>query len=114
MEDTKFGNRLAKVIIVFWIVLVVGLPLVCMIPRYYNEDWIIGKNKEQIERRYGEFSRTFDFVVDEDRGDVLQQADYGCGYFSKERYNIRYYYIVFFNCEGVAIGTERNWSSPGA
>ena len=97
-------------------VLVCALLAVCSWVAYknvYSEKWIVGKTKEQIERRYGEFDRLFDFVVIEERGDVLQQSDYGYAYFSKKQYDVKYYYIVFFNCEGVAIGTERNWHAPG-
>ena len=97
------------------IVLVCALLVVCSWVAYknvYSEKWIIGKTEEQIERRYGEFERYADFVVIEERGDILNQTDYGRGYFSRRQYGINYYYMVFFNCEGIAIDTERNWCAP--
>ena len=103
-------KRLIKIVLASVLLLVL---FVVLYRNVYSENWIVGKTKEQIERRYGEFDRLFDFEVIEERGDILQQADYGYVYFSKERYNVKYYYIVFFNCEGVAIRTERNWHVPG-
>ena len=88
------------------IVLVCALLVVCSWVAYknvYSEKWIIGKTEEQIERRYGEFEWYTDFVVVEEDGNILQQSDYGYGYFIRKLGNVEYYYMIHFNCEGIAV-----------
>ena len=95
------------------IVLVCALLAVCSWVAYknvYSEKWIVGKTKEQIERRYGELERYVDFVVDEEDGNILQQIDYGYGYFIRKLGGVKYYYMIYFNCEGISIGVEDKYA----
>ena len=91
------------------IVLVCALLAVCSWVAYknvYSEKWIIGKTKEQIERRYGEFDRYVDYILHEEDGNILQQSDYGYGYFIRKIGWTEYYYMIYFNCEGISIRVE--------
>ncbi len=73
----------------------------------YDEDWIIGKTKEQIEAKYG----VFDYYLREERDSSVESTE---RYYYEGRYTLRpervgylgtdsaVYFLIKFNEDGIA------------
>ncbi len=78
----------------------------------YDEDWILGKTKSEVEEEYGAFGHTCNDLPG--RCGWLYLNSYGHPEFYGEDGMVRLYYGVQFDKDGVAISTEFYWhSEPG-
>ena len=111
-----FSNILIVVLVLF---LVIGFIWGTEIERWFaalkfDEDWIIGKNSSEIEEKYGEF----DFLaVDRESDGKIYRGK--AGYLTKEKYvgylgtDPEEFYVIYFDSDGIAYKTQKNYMRPG-
>ena len=79
------------------------------IHRLYDADWIVGKTPAEIQRKYGEFDRTYMLDTGEDVGAYYVNYDGG----PLDASYIHDTYFVFFDEDGVALRAEFRETSRG-
>ena len=75
-----------------------------VIPKLYNENWILGKTADEIVERYGEFDRTFTKGTEIREGAYLTKAE-RVGYLGIVPAE---YCVIYFNADGYACAVEKN------
>ena len=80
----------------------------------FDEEWIIGKNSSEIEEKYGKF----DFLsVDRKSDGKIYRGK--AGYLTKEEHtgylgtDPEEFYVIYFDSDGIAYKTQKNYMRPG-
>ena len=79
------------------------------IHRLYDADWIVGKTRQEIQRKYGEFKREYTLDTGEDVGAYYVNYDNG----PLDASYIHDTYFVFFDENDVAVRAEFRETSRG-
>ena len=79
------------------------------IHRLYDADWIAGKTRQEIRRKYGEFDREYTLDTGEDVG--AYYVNYDNGWLDPSY--IHDTYFVFFDENGTAVRSEFRETSIG-
>lgn len=117
--ERKFNIFCVILLVVLVLLLVIWLFFGTEISRWFaalkfDEDWIIGKNSSEIEEKYGKF----DFLAVDKRSDgkIYRGA---AGYLTKEKHvgylgtDPEEFYAIYFDSDGIAYKTEKNYMRPG-
>ena len=107
-KNIKF-NFLVTVFVVYALVILLACGTVlfraCFPYEKYNEKWIIGKTKAEIEERYGEFDLKFDVGTY-----VYKVKESRRGFFGTDPEE---FFAVFFDENGVAYKVKEKYYRPG-
>ena len=117
--ERKFCIFSVILLVVLVLLLVICLFFGTEISRWFaalkfDEDWIIGKKSSEIEEKYGKFD--IGMSNQTENGIIV---DGKAGYLTKEKHvgylgtDPEEFYAIYFDSDGIAYKTEKNYIRPG-